>query len=278
MTGQEPGARGLQRFGLVLIGLAAICVSTVCVNMVMSRKRGRSTMVVSVPRYAKRVTRGPYIPRSLPMRVNNASFGRMTENKFVDISPTFAVTAGSQYNINLLNGISVGSDLYNRVGRSVFMKNIKLAYQFHNIDTSLSTTDIEVRVLVVLDKAPNGAALPVLADFLRELNAAGAASTTLRSHINTNNRQRFQILHDKRPNLPPWNVTNTNSGVPTISISEINVVKTFKLPKKMQFSGTGSVISDIQTYAVYLVMAHDYAGVNTPWQMQAQARCEFTDI
>jgi len=203
----------------------------------------------------------------------------LSEDKFVDISPTFTLDFATPYHINLLNGIATGSDLYQRVGRSVFMKQLNIDFQFQNINTGSSTPDLEMRVLVVLDKAPNGAALPVLADFLREINAAGAATTNLNSMQNTNNRERFKFLFDKKIGIPPWNVGATTTGAPALNMADCYWRKKIKLPKKMQFSGTGSAVSDIQTNALYVVMAHDQAAViAAPWQLKIQARVDFYDI
>lgn len=203
---------------------------------------------------------------------------RLAEQKFVDRQTSgFVTTAGT---VTLLNGIGTGTDQFNRIGKSVYMRTLTLTSTLLNAITATSEPAHFIRLLLVQDNSPNGAGAPVIADFLREINNVGTATTTALSMQNTNNRKRFKFIVDKLITIPPWNLGNTNAGNSATLPADMNFKRTIKLNKRMQFSGTATGIADIQTNALYWVTITDLAKVpgTEPYVNVLQTRIEFVDM
>ena len=203
---------------------------------------------------------------------------RIAEQKFVDKQTTGFIT--STGTVTLINGIGTGTDQFNRIGKSVYLKTVTLTSTLLNANTGTSEPAHFIRLLLVRDNAPNGAATPVLADFLREIDNAGGATTTALSMQNTNNRKRFTFLIDKLITIPPWNLGNTNPGNSATAPLDMNFKRVLKINKRMQFSGTGTAIADIQTNAMYWVRVTDLARVpgTEPYVHVLQSRFDFVDM
>lgn len=106
-----------------------------------------------------------------------------------------------------INAISNGAEIYQRVGRKVYMKSVQIQGFISNAATSVQDLG---RLFLIYDSQSNGA-FPVVADILSDLNNA-APATSGTSAINLNNRQRFMVIRDHHITLPA--VTNT-AGVLT---------------------------------------------------------------
>jgi len=61
------------------------------------------------------------------------------------------------------------------------------------MDSNTTSVQDQVRMLLVYDTQPNGA-LPGITTVLKDANAA--AATTVNSHLNLDDRERFQIVRD----------------------------------------------------------------------------------
>lgn len=106
-----------------------------------------------------------------------------------------------------INAISNGPEIYQRVGRKVYMKSVAIKGFVINAATSIQDLG---RIFLIYDSQSNGA-FPSVADVISDFNSAGV-TTSGTSSINLNNRQRFQIIRDHHITLPA--VTNT-AGVLT---------------------------------------------------------------
>lgn len=202
----------------------------------------------------------------------------LSETKVVDIELGYTTDGLVPYSISLVNGVAVGSDLYQRVGRSIFMKHIECNYQILKDNTAVSANAFYLRLMIIQDMAPNGAALPVLADFVRQINATGAAATTVQGMQNTNNLKRFKFLHDAIIPVPAWNTTTFQAADATLVKSDCNRKFRLNINKKMQFSGTGSAASDVQTNAVYFVVAHGHGTTTPTHNILGRFRMTFYDM
>lgn len=90
----------------------------------------------------------------------------------------------------LTNGVANGSELYQRVGRKIYMKSLRFRA---TLAPNAVANEGQQRLIIYYDANPNGAA-PAMADILLDANAA--AATTSYSEINLNNRSRFKIIRD----------------------------------------------------------------------------------
>lgn len=134
--------------------------------------------------------------------------------------------------VTLLNGCQQGDDIGNREGRQIQMRSIEL--KLHTYGTAGTGIDQIHRILLVLDKNPNGVA-PAIADIIT------ANTSGLR---NLNNRKRFKILMDKRLVINASGEPGTNK-----------VIKKYKqCAYTTQYNaGNAGTIADINNGAIFLV-------------------------
>jgi len=244
--------------------------------MVMSKRK-----LTSQPsgRYAKRFKGAAYrrgtavnfVPRSLTARAP-----RRVELKRVDYFVNSVFNPMAAASIELLNGIAVGDDMYNREGRQVQYKGLELDLTLmepSRCATNSFAQDI-CRLLVVYDSAPNGGSLPVAADFLRDITQAGSAYTINAAHQNVNNLHRFRILHDQTIHTPAWNIGNT---IFTFS-QNLKIKKKITVGKNMSFTGTGGTISSISNGAIYLMCGSASSTGPDWWTIEGTVRSYFTDV
>lgn len=177
-----------------------------------------------------------FMLKDYPMRSSG------TEKKAVDttISSTFALTNG----FGLLNGISLGSDINNRVGRKILIKKVQLSGYIEV--AGLANDGNLCRLKLIYDKQTNKA-IPLATDIL---NADDAISFN-----NLANRERFLTLWEKSYIL----------GVSTTDNSTIAVKESIPVNLETIFnSGNAGTVADIQTGSLYLIYATIGTAANLP--------------
>lgn len=243
--------------------------------MVQTKRVRPVTMGYGGRGYAKRARAMPRVLRKPSLL---KSIQSLSETKVVDTEVAYTTTNLSPYSISIINGIAVGSDLYQRVGRSVYMKHLECNYQILKDGTGTSANAFYMRLLIVQDMAPNGAAAPSFADLCRQIDSAGTATTATDKMQNTNNLKRFKFLHDQLIPVPAWNTTNFESADAPLVKSYANRKFKITLNKKMQFSGTGAALSDVQTNALYFVLQHGNGTVASTHNVLGRFRITFFDM
>lgn len=178
--------------------------------------------------------------RPVSMSYNSVAGGMRTgEKKTIDrtVNSFPADTTGT---VNLLNGVATGTDFTERIGRKILIKSIYIQGIVQTLDT-VSNNCLN-RLIVVLDKQPNGAA-PAINDVLVSSNST--------EQLNLNNRDRFRILADKRFATAQIDTTATQAfaGSPTC-----HVVKIYKKCNiTTQYSGTTNGIGSLATNAIHMI-------------------------
>jgi hypothetical protein len=199
------------------------------------------------------------------------------ELKCFDVTPGNLnfLTSGTGTSVGVYNAIVQGSDVYNRIGRKIYMKSIHIRGTIVPIATSVADTG---RILVVYDSQPNGGGLPVVGSVLQDCN--GGVATNGSSHLNINNRQRFKIIKDYQVLLPSETYT---AGVVTAlgmtDFVENSFMINWFLPLKgleaaYQLTNTGTV-TDIQSGSI-LIFALSNSGDNK-WSFTFTTRLRYYD-
>lgn len=195
-----------------------------------------------------------------------------TELKAFDVSSTnqtFQV-AGS---FTLLNACVNGAELYQRVGRKIYMKSLHVRGFISNTVTVVQDYG---RILVIYDSQANKAA-PVIGDILGDSNAG--AGQTGNSEINLANRERFKILRDYPIVLPSATFA---AGVIT-NMVQVNTVKNdFNIDMFIPLKGletvfnavNGGTILDIASGSLYLICVSQLAA---GWELSATTRLRYYD-
>lgn len=174
----------------------------------------------------------------------------------------------------LLNPVVNGAELYQRVGRKLYMKSLHIRGNI--VQTATSTQDIG-RILVVYDSQCNAAA-PAIAALLQDSNA-GAATNAL-SEINLTNRARFKILRDKQIIFPSATLAG---GVQTNQAFQEQYEHSFSVNEFIKLGGleaeyngvNAGNIGDITSGAIFLVCVMETN--DAVWQFQYTARLRYYD-
>lgn len=205
-----------------------------------------------------------------------------TEIKAIDIAETsypFTVIAGPPPMV-LLNGVQVGSGFFNRVGSRIEMKNVHIRGVLVNSATAVQGY---LRLLVVYDRQPNGAALQIT-DILQSRDQTGAAATTTKSEINLDQRDRYVILRDKQWYAPSVsNAAGVLTNGPTYPAGnsentwEINeFIKLKGLATHYKSSSNPTTVADINTGALYMMYLASAA--STQYAAVTGVRLRYLDV
>jgi len=159
--------------------------------------------------------------------------------------------------ILLLNGTQLGSDIDKRIARRVRMTRLEMKLQAYA--TATTGLDQFCRLLVVLDKQPNGAALAIT-DVLENATTTGL--------VNLSNRSRFTVLTDQIHYLN--SSVEPNSGKAIYRALSVGATTWYN-------SGNAGTVADITTNSLYLIAIGSLVAGNTAGSVTGKVRLYFYD-
>ena len=231
-----------------------------------------------------RATAGGLVPYGPTRYYTPRPIGARGVSKGVDTDiseASVATTMSNNQDVKVLNLIQAGTGSWNRVGRIVTMKSIRLRMQ---IQLSLSATDTNTRArlfryLIVYDRQPNGT-IPVKSDIIQFKDQSGTETGTWNGFMSYDNMERFTILKDQtiELNVPPR--TFDSAGVPKNIVDvekyeecylRLNHITNYKS------ESTPMTIADISTGALYLVYLADETEIASLSVKESYARLRYTD-
>lgn len=224
-----------------------------------SRKRARTTLVTGYNRATGGLTAAA---RSKTLaRAVAAVARRAPEKKGMDTALTVAGPVLATTNTNgdcfVLDLIQQGAGSWNRNGRKVSLTSIRLRGTVVWIYANQAVTnDIganTLRMVVVWDKQPSGAAIPTFDTVFGKTDQSGTESTTMLDPIKYDNMDRFQVLRDC---VMDFKVRVDATGGTTNLVTETRTFDEFiKLgSREVVFQGQSNpmTIADISTGACYV--------------------------
>jgi len=180
------------------------------------------------------------------------------EWKAIDISDVSTPTdVGSA--IILLNGLTKGTEVNQRVGRKFTMKSIDIKFGIH---FATPFTPQTVRVLLLYDKAPNGSYPSLTQDVIVETGSVYAPF----SSRNLEHMERMQCLMDRRYTLDTYG----NGRIVD------SYYKKGEWPVIFNGDNNGT-ISDICHGAIYWITYGDQAPAGNPGFFRFYSRIRFLD-
>jgi len=219
---------------------------------------------------------GYQVGRSLYRRIPQVELKCVDAAKF---TTGFRTPAAGTAISGPINAISNGAELYQRVGRKVYMKSVAVKGFISNVATSVQDLG---RMFLIYDSQANGA-FPVVADVLSDLNLA-APATSGTSAINLNNRQRFKIIRDHHITLPAVTytagvLTNGPSYNDTTRYSyEINWyinLNGLETIYNQLVAGGGPDITEIASGSLFLMFVSTQQ--DAAWNFTGQTRLRYYD-
>lgn len=197
------------------------------------------------------------------------------------INGLFALNStGSIYALNL---IQVGSSMFNRVGRRIQMKSMRMRIQVKLI---IGVTRIPVidtgKIAVVYDKQTNGA-YPTLADVYQDTEQTGANTATSLSGLNMNNRDRFITIMEKCIPLASGNLAATGYMVGTQMPSDLTTVyldeyRKLNLTTHFRSDSNPAVIGDISNGGLYFITYANNAAGAEGYVVDWNCRLKYIDL
>lgn len=189
----------------------------------------------------------------------------------VALTTTLGATIAGPPAFNVLNAITNGAELYQRVGRKTYMKSLHFRAQ---LTPSGVATEAVGRIVIFYDSQPN-AANPVIAGLLQDSNAA--AATTWISEINLTNRQRFKILRDYQVLMgSSTNIGGANEIIIDPIKNSFNIDMFIKLGglETIYNATNGGTIADITSGALHMVFFGD---ANISYNLNWSSRLRYYD-
>lgn len=211
-------------------------------------------------------------PRTGGFRGQTAPFRRITAERKVIDTDTANYACNTTGSVTLVNGVAIGSDYTDRVGRKIRLKSIYVrGLVSRNLTLGGGTLLPDVaRMLIVFDTQTNGAT-PSVTDILKEATAT--------SQLNLNNRDRFKVLIDKQYAIAPYLIsdTATQSYALAGSPTTYQVKKYKKLNHEVVFNGTQGTVGSISTGALWMVWVGSTAVDQTDPVATVSVRIRFED-
>lgn len=233
---------------------------------------------------------GSFRSRSVPRGMVEA-VRRAGEKKGMDTALTIAGPVIATTNTNgdsfVLNLIQQGAGSWNRIGRKANMESVRLRgsalYMYSETATTSDLNGGLLRMVVVWDKQPSGAAIPAFDTIFGVTAQDGTESCTFLNPIKFDNMDRFAVLKDCL--IPALVRTNNNGGGTTERITDHYPFDEF-IPLKQRetvFLGQSNpmTIADVSTGAIYVYFRADISVDNTAdWSISANsfARLRYTDL
>lgn len=209
------------------------------------------------------------------------------EIKGMDTALTIAGPVGTATNTNtdciVLNLVQQGAGSWNRIGRKIMMKSLRLKGQINvSIAPNAVTLDrfgATVRMVVVYDKQPSGNAIPNFDTVFGGTDQSGTESSTILDNLKYDNMSRFRVLRDYVKEVNPSVVPT--GGSTNLEVKVVDFDEYVKLPMlETVFSGQSNpmTIADISTGAVYVYFRSSIA-TSTTVQVSAlsKARLRYMD-
>lgn len=203
-----------------------------------------------------------------------------TELKTVDVTGLVKVLSTTA-TFTILNPVQEGTGFYNRIGRKITMKSLRLKAQI-GITGNESNLFEYLRIMIVYDRQPTGSA-PAIADILQDVSQAGVASTDSKSSLNLNNSDRWLVLADIPIEAPYADKDASNwlaQAVFDYKKNEVNIDRFINLRGlEAHFKSTSNPITeaDITTGTLYLVTYGSTAAASAPYQLLASTRMRYFD-
>lgn len=182
--------------------------------------------------------------------------------------------------LSLLNGIYQGNGPYERVGRKVYLKSLRFNYiiePFTNNPLDGISSD-RLRLSIVLDRKPQSS-IPTYDTIFSSQKNDGNKTSDIESFPNMYTTDRFRILHDRHFSTGRIDGGATQAiGRLNMDASELTGTGTIKLNLAQLFKSASLGIADIESGAIYLVLASTSATLaNAAWQMHGGFRLTYTD-
>lgn len=204
---------------------------------------------------------------------------RTLELKSVD-TPSITGALNTTGSFQVLNVPVNGAAFYNRIGNQIEMRSLHLIGGVQATGNAGTVAGEYVRIMVIYDRQPNGAA-PSVADVLTSYAQAGGTTSTVFDHLNPNNKQRFLVLMDDRlsfGNTLKATAANAQTQGAIDYKGETNINRFIKLRGlTTTYKASAGAIGDITVGALQIFCLGSTVAGTEGYSFTGSARLRFTD-
>lgn len=187
----------------------------------------------------------------------------------------------------VLNLVQQGAGSWNRIGRKVNLTSVRLrGIARHTSATAATSGDLNangLRMIVVWDKQPSGAAIPTFDTIFGLTQQDGTESATYLAPVRYDNMDRFSVLRDCHITMSPQ-LWNNEGGTTDAARYDYAFDEYIKLgTREVVYLGQSNpmTIADISTGALYVYFRAeaDTAGTNqVAIDADSFARLRYSDL
>jgi len=191
-------------------------------------------------------------------------------------------TTGTNANSVLLNGLQAGTGSFNRIGRKVHLKTLRLkgCVEFASTPSAVGAESSNfLRMVVVWDQQPSGGTIPTWDTVFGITDQNGNESSTILSPLRYDNMDRFKVLKDKVIDYQVQPSSPVSTAVITEQVPFDEFVSLGNREVVYASTSNPTTLADISTGGLYVYFR---AHVNTGTQGAAVpavsiARLRYTD-
>lgn len=187
--------------------------------------------------------------------------------------------------IRLMNGLSMGTDNWQRVGRMAAWKSLELEVDLVPAPAVANTTYTDDIIHCAVVWSDDGGAMPTVGEIFESVTNAGTSTTAKGwTFPNWNQKDRYTILWQHRWITPKY-TSGAATGIPigSTSIGPMNPMANFQVRKyiklkglRTKFSGVDFTINDIATGSLFFVTMSQF-GAGAAWEVKNSWRLTYID-
>lgn len=246
-----------------------------------NQPQGKPAKRLALPRA---LVASPFVP---PRQVRVPAARALGEKKGMDTAISFAQipsTVNDNSGMIVLNLIQQGAGSWNRVGRKVNLRSIRIRGDIIHVQVTGalgSTQGQTVRCVVVWDKQPSSGTIPQWQDMFGFTAQDGTEGTSMYAPIRYDNMDRFSILRDVTYDPQPG---AKSQGANPDQVTYYNTIDEYiRLgDRECVFSGQSNpmTIADISSGAIYFCIRAKSTNPNTTQSSinNMTARLRYTDL
>lgn len=200
------------------------------------------------------------------------------------------IASGSLLNTTNTNGASVvlnliqaGTGSWNRIGRKVTMKSLRLKgtarYEYASAATTGDLIGATMRMVVVYDRQPSSGSIPTFDTIFGRTAQDGTESCEFLDNLRFDNTGRFRVVCDKVISATPQ-TENSSGGTSDNVLMLFDFDHYVKLGQEAIYSGQSSpmTIADISSGALYIYYRASANSATSQWYINnASARLRYMD-
>jgi len=190
-------------------------------------------------------------------------------------------TTGTNGNTTTLNLVQTGTGSWNRVGRKIHIKSVRVkgeAIVEHVLSALGDFIANQLRMILVWDSQPAGGTEPLFSDIFGETSQAGVETSTWFSQPKYDTMSRFTILKDWTYESSPQAGVNANGDIIRNTFAVDCYIRLNNLESTYSGQSSPMTIADINNGALYLVAraAIDNA-TSSVASVSVRSRIRYTD-